>query len=77
MHRRVDPDTTVQTTFSVNTLDKTTRTAYNAIDWQPDTISIHKHTFNPIINLKGGIAHWATGFTWLRINTLIQTEWAC
>jgi hypothetical protein len=76
MHCRVDPDTTVQAAFSVTTLDKTTRTAYNAIDWQPDTISIRKNTFNPLVNLKGGIAHWATGLTRLRMNTLVQTEWA-
>ena len=74
MHRRVDPDTTVQAAFSVTTLDKTTSIAYNAIDWQSDTISIRKHTFNPIINLKNGVTHRATGFTRIRMNTLVQTE---
>ena len=63
MHRRVDPDPAVQTTFSVNTLDKTTRTADNAINWQPHIISIRKDTFNPVINLKGGIACYALGFS--------------
>jgi hypothetical protein len=76
MDRRVDPDPAVQTTFSVTTLDKTTRTTDNAINWQPDIISIRKDTFNPVINLKGGIAHWALGFTWLRIDTLVQAKWA-
>ena len=55
MNRPVDPDPAVQTTFSVNTLDKATRTADNTINWQPDIISIRKHTFNPVVNLKSGI----------------------
>jgi len=76
MNCRVDPDTTVQTTFSVDTLDKATRTAYNAIAWQSDIFSIRKHTFNPIINLKDGVTHRATGFTRILMNTLVQTEWA-
>ena len=74
MNCNVDPDPTVQTTFPVTTLNKTARSADNAINWQPDIISIRKHTFNPIINLKDSIAHWALGFAWLRINTLVQTE---
>ena len=74
MHCRVDPDPTVQTTFSVTTLDKTTRTADNAINWQPDIISIRKRTFNPVVNLKNGVAHRALGFTRLRMITLVQTE---
>jgi len=74
MHCRVDPAPAVQTTFSVNTLDKNTRTADNTINWQSDIISIRKDTFNPVINLKGGIAYYALGFTWLRINTLVHTE---
>ena len=74
MHRHVDHDPTVQTTFSVTTLDKATRTADNAINRQSDIISIRKHTFNPVINFKGGTAYWATGFTRLRVNTLVQTE---
>ena len=76
MHRRVDLDSAVQTTFSVNTLDKNTRTANNAINWQPNILSIRKDTFNPVVNLKDGIAYWATGFTRLRMNTLINAEWA-
>ena len=76
MHCRVDSHAAVQTTFSVNTLDEATRTADNAINWQPDIISIRKHTFNPVINLKDGIAHWALDFTWLRVNTLVQAKWA-
>jgi hypothetical protein len=76
MNCHVDPDPAVQATFSVTTLDKTTRTADNAINWQPDIFSIRKDTFNPVINLKGGIAHWALGFTWLSINALVQAEWA-
>jgi hypothetical protein len=76
MHCRVDPGPAVKTTFSVNTLDKSTRTADNAINWQLDIISIRKHTFNPVVNLKGGLAHRATGFTRLRLNTFVQTEWA-
>jgi len=59
MNCRVDPDPAAQTTFSVTTLNKTARTADDAINWQPDIISIRKHTFNPAINLKGGIANWA------------------
>ena len=76
MNCRVDPDPAVQTTFSVTALDKATRTADNAINWQPDIFSIRKDTFNPVINLKGGTAHWALGFARLRINTLVQAEWA-
>ena len=77
MNCRVDPDSTVQTTFSVSTLDKSTRTADNAIiNWQADIISIRKHTFNPIINLKGGTAYWALGFARLRMYTLVQAKWA-
>jgi len=57
-------------------LDKTTRTADNAINWQPDIISIRKNTFSPVVNLKGGTAHWATGFTRLRMNTSVKAEWA-
>jgi hypothetical protein len=59
MNCRADPDPAVQTNFSVNTLDKTTRTTDNAINRQPHFIGIRKDTFNPIINLKGGTAHWA------------------
>ena len=77
MHRRVDPDTAVQAAFSVTTLDKTTRTAYNAIDWQSDIFSIRKDTFNPVINLKVSTANRTPGLTWLRIYTLVQAEWAC
>jgi hypothetical protein len=76
MSCRVDPDPAVQTTFSVTTLNKTARTADDAINWQPDIISIRKHTFNPVINLKGGTANWALGFTRLRMNTMVQAEWA-
>ena len=76
MHRRVDLDSAVQTTFSINTLDKNTRTANKAINWQPNILSIRKDTFYPVVNLKGGIAHWTTGFTRLCIYTLVQTEWA-
>jgi len=77
MHGCVDPDPTAQTTFSVATLDKATRTTDNANNWQPDIISIRKHTFNPVINFKDGTAQWTTGFTRLYVNTLVQTEWAC
>ena len=70
MHCRVDPDPPVQATISVTTLDKSTTTADNAINWQPDIFSIRKDTFNPVVNLKGGIACWALGFTWLRIYAL-------
>ena len=72
----VDPDPAVQTTFSVNTLHKTTRTADNAIYWQSDIISIRKHTFSPIVNFKGGTAHRATGFTMPGFDTLVQAKWA-
>ncbi len=75
MHCRVDPDSTVQTTFSVSTLYETTGTADNAINWQPDIICIRKDTFSPVANLKGGVTHRATGFTRLRMNTLINAEW--
>ena len=76
MHRPVDPYPAVQTTFSFNTLNKSTRTADNAINWQPYIISIRKDTFNPFVNLKGGIAYWALGFSWLRIYALFQAKWA-
>jgi hypothetical protein len=77
MHCRVDPAPAVQTTFSVNTLDEATRTADKAINRQPDIISIRKHTFNPVINFKGGTAHRAPGFTLPGFDTLVQAEWAC
>ena len=70
MNCPVDPDPAVQTTFSVNTLDKATKTADDAINWQPYIFSIRKDTFNPVVNLKGGIACWALGFTWRRIYAL-------
>jgi len=76
MHCSVDPDPAVKTTFFVTTLDQATTTADNAINCQPDIISIRKHTFNPVINLKGGIACWALGFTWSGFDTLVQAEWA-
>ena len=76
MHCCVDPNAAIKTTFSVTTLDKATRTAED-INWQPDIISIRKDTFNPVINLKDGIAHWALGFTRLRMDALVQAEWAC
>ena len=74
MNRPVDPDPVVQTTFSVNTLDKATRTADNTINWQSDMFRIRKHTFNPVINLKGGIAYRAPGFTMPGVDTLVQAE---
>jgi len=64
----------VQATFSVITLDKATITANNAINWQPDIFSIRKDTFNPVINLKDGIAYWAPGFTMPGLDTVVQTE---
>jgi hypothetical protein len=70
MNCPVDPDPAVQTTFSVTTLDEATRTADNAINRQSNIFSIRKHKFNPVINLKGGIAYWALGFTWRRIYAL-------
>jgi hypothetical protein len=76
MNGHVDPHPAINATFSINTLDKPTSAADNAINWQPDIISIRKYTFNPVINLKGGIAYWATSCTRLRMNTLVQTEWA-
>ncbi len=76
MNCRVDPDPAVQTTFSVTTLNKTARTADDAINWQPDILSIRKHTFNPVIILKGGIAHLALGFARFRMYTLVQAKCA-
>ena len=76
MHCSVDPEPAVQTTFSVTTLDKTARSTDDANNWQPDIFSILKDTFNPVINLKDGIAYWALGFTWLRIYALFQAKWA-
>ena len=77
MNCSVDPAPAVQTTFSVNTLDEATRTADKAINRQPDIISIRKHTFNPVINLKDGIAYWALGFARPGFDTPVQAEWAC
>jgi len=74
MHCRVDP--AVQTTFSFNTLNKSTRTADNAIKWQPDMFSVRKHTFNPVINFKDGTANWAPGFTLPGFDTPVQAKWA-
>ncbi len=76
MNCRVDPDPAVDTTFPVTTLDKATGTAGNAINRYPNIISIRNDTFNPVINLKGGIARWALGFARLRMNTMVQAEWA-
>ena len=76
MHSRVDPYSTVKTTFSVITLAKATRTADSAINWQIDVISLRKHTFSSVVNFKGGIAYWAPGFTRLCMYTLVQAEWA-
>ena len=69
MHCRADPHAAVQATFSVDTLDKSTRTTDNAINCQLDITSILKHTFNPVVNLKDGVTSWVTGFTLLRMNT--------
>ena len=77
MYCHFDPHPAINATFSINTLDKSTRTADNAINWQPDIISIRKDTFNPVINLKGGIAHRTQGLTRLRLYTLVQAEWTC
>ena len=72
----VNPDPAVQTTFSGITLDKATITTDNAINRQPDIISVRKHTFNPVVNLKGGTAYRAPGFTLPGFDTLVQAEWA-
>jgi hypothetical protein len=77
MNYHVDPHPAINATFSINTLDKSTRTADNAINWQLDIICISKHTFNPVINLKGGIAHRTQGLTRFRLYTLVQAEWTC
>ena len=76
MHCRVNPDPAVQTTFSGIILDKATNTADNAINRQPDIFSVRKHTFNPVINLKGGTAYRTPGFTLPGFDTLVQAEWA-
>jgi len=62
------------TTFSVTTLNKTARATDDAINRQPDIISIRRDTFNPVINLKDGIAYWAPGFTMPGLDTVVQTE---
>ena len=77
MNCHVDPHPTINATFSINTLDKSTRTADNAINWQLDNICISRYTFNPVINLKGGIAHRTQGLTRFRLYTLVQSEWTC
>lgn len=69
MHCRVDPHAAAQATFSIDTLDKSTRTTDNAINCQLDITSILKHTFNPVVNLKDDVAYRVTGFTRLRMNT--------
>ena len=76
MYCHFDPHPAINATFSINTLDKSTRTADNAINRQPDIISIRKDTFNPVINFKGGVTNWAPGFPRLRMYTLVQAEWA-
>jgi hypothetical protein len=58
-------------------LDKATRTTDDAINLQPDIFSISEHTFNPVINLKGGTAYGALGFTLPGFDKLVQTKWAC
>ena len=77
MYCHFDPHPAINATFSINTLDKSTRTEDNAINWQRDIICISEHTFNPVINLKGGIAHRTQGLTRLRLYTLVQAEWTC
>jgi uncharacterized protein GlcG (DUF336 family) len=77
MQFRVDTNSAVNTTFSATILDKSTKTTDNAINWQPYIFSIRKHTLNPVVNLEGGITHWALGFTMPRVDTLVQAEWAC
>ena len=52
------------------TIDLSGITTDNAINRQSNIFSIRKHKFNPVINLKGGIAYWALGFTWRRIYAL-------
>jgi hypothetical protein len=76
MNGHVDPHPAINATFSINTLDKPTSAADNAIDWQPNIISIRKHTFNPVVNLKGGIAYRAPGFTMPGFDALVQAKWA-
>jgi len=73
---RVDPDPAMQTTFSVTTLNKAARTADNAANRQPDTVGIRKVTRCPVINLKGGTAYRALGFTMPGFDTLAQAKWA-
>ena len=57
-------------------LDKSTRSTDDADNWKSDFIGITEHTFNPVVNLKRGIAHRALGFTWAGLDTLIQAKWA-
>ncbi len=76
MNCRVDPAPAVQTNFSVNTLDEATRTTDDTINWQSNTFSIRKYTFNPVVNFKSGLAYWALGFTRLRMYTLVQAKGA-
>jgi len=57
-------------------LDKSTRSTDDADNWKSDFIGITKDTFSSVINLKRGIAHRASGFTWAVLDTLIQAKWA-
>ena len=73
---RVDPDPAVRATFAAATLNEAARTADNAANRQPDTVGIRKITLCPVINLKGGAAYGALGFTMPDFDTLAQAKWA-
>ncbi len=74
MHCSVYRNPAVQTILILASLDKSTRSTDDADRWKSYFIGITEHTFNPVVNLKRGIAHRAPGFTLLRMNTLVQAE---
>jgi len=76
MYCRVNPDPAVQTILILASLDKSTRSTDDADRWKFYFIGITKHTFNPVVNLKRGIAHRAPNFTLSGFNTLVRAKWA-
>jgi hypothetical protein len=76
MNCRVYRSPAVQTILILTSLYKSTRSTDDADNWKSDFIGITKDTFSSVINLKRGIAHRASGFTWAGLDTLIQAKWA-
>jgi len=76
LHRFTDFQTAVEATQLVSGLNKSTGTAYSALNWESEAFSVGKNAFTTVINFKCGIAMTAPGNPWIGLNEPVLAKWA-